>query len=113
MARSKMKATPPPDALTPGERFELEAWITSRPEHAWALKRLDEVIDECLDHFRSTGEMGADWMATLRNWIRRAPQFNPSLLESRPRKEWKPEPVPVGERVSLKGNLSNILKVAK
>ena len=110
MARSRLSGTSPPAALTPGERFELEAWLTSRPEHQWALKRLDALCEECLDHFRGTGELGYDWVATCRNWIRRAPQFNPSLKVGGALKTWAPEIVPEGDRMPLRGNLSQILK---
>jgi anti-sigma factor RsiW len=113
MSRARLSGTPPPKELTPGERFELEAWLTSHPEHQWASKRLDSVIEECLDHFRGTGELGYDWVATCRNWIRRAPQFNPSLKASGALKLWEPEIVPEGDRMSLRGNLSQILRVAK
>lgn len=100
MARQRMRGTPPPDALDPMQRMDLEAWCQSRPAHRWALKRLDEIIEECFDHFRSTGELGHDWVATVRNWIRRAPQWNPQLnAQPMARSEWKPEPQ--GEAVDL------------
>lgn len=93
MARQRMRGTPPPDSLDPMERMDLEAWCKRDPRRAWALKRLDDVIEECFDHFRSTGELGFNWPATVRNWIRRAPQFNPALdAQPQARREWKPEP---------------------
>jgi anti-sigma factor RsiW len=82
------------------ERLDLEAWCQRHPEHRWAAKRLEAIVDECFDHFRSTGELGHDWLATVRNWIRRAPRFNPTMmLQPQARQEWKAEPL--GEPANL------------
>lgn len=73
--RTHAVLTPAPDELTPGELFELEAWALSKPEHAWAAPHVGELAEACLDHFRAVGEHRADWMATIRTWIRRTPQY--------------------------------------
>lgn len=68
--------TPAPKELTAGELFELEAWALSKPEHAWAGPHVEELAEACLDHFRGTGEHRADWLATIRTWIRRTPAYS-------------------------------------
>lgn len=86
--------TLPPERLTDGERFELDAWVTTKPELRWARKHLVDLEEECFDHFRSTGELGRDWLATVRVWIRNRHNWNDTrrvAAESQPqaRREWK------------------------
>lgn len=61
--------TPAPDALAAEELADVKRWcLASLPEQA---NRVPELVVECLDHFRATGKLMADWKATARNWIRR------------------------------------------
>lgn len=41
-----------------------------------------DLIDACLDHFRSKGEKKIDWEATIRNWCRTDKKYNPKNYES-------------------------------
>lgn len=70
----KAKRTPetdPPETLTEEQFEELEAWARREmPGEATAVRYH---VSMCLDHFRGTRR--ADWIATCRNWIRRAPQM--------------------------------------
>lgn len=66
--------------------------LTKAPDHfdsglltKWANKKgisktdLENHIDNCLIHFKSSGKMKASWRATIQNWINRSDQFKPKL----------------------------------
>lgn len=76
MGRRHSPLTAPPESLMTSELFELEAWALSHPDHEWAAPHVAELAEACLDHFRGTGELRADWMATIRTWIRRTPAYS-------------------------------------
>jgi hypothetical protein len=50
----------------------MREWAASQDLHV----DLDLETARMIDHFKANGEPKADWIATWRNWIRRAPQFN-------------------------------------
>jgi hypothetical protein len=50
----------------------MREWAASQDMHV----DLDLETARMIDHFKANGEPKADWIATWRNWIRRAPQFN-------------------------------------
>jgi hypothetical protein len=39
---------------------------------------LDTELPKCIDHHQANGSLMADWHATLRTWIRKAPEFRPT-----------------------------------
>ena len=60
-----------------------EDWQPGSDAIAWAMSdrgmtrtEVDEQTDRFRDHFIGTGEAKADWLATWKNWIRRAPEFS-------------------------------------
>lgn len=69
--------TSAPERLSPQERAALRSWAEGNPKHRWALPRMPDLEEACLDHFRASGERKADWLATVRNWIRRQPEMAP------------------------------------
>ena len=59
---------------------------------AWAEKKVPQVDIEAqtevfCDYWRGHGKMMADWIATWRNWMRRAPQYTRAM----PQERWKPD----------------------
>lgn len=75
--RRKAEKTGAPENLTDEQRAALRAWCESKPQHRWALSRLYDLEAACLDHFRGKGTPMLDWLATVRTWIRRQPEFAP------------------------------------
>ena len=41
-----------------------------------------DLIDACLDNFRSKGEKRIHWEATIKNWCRKHKEWNPKNYES-------------------------------
>jgi hypothetical protein len=82
-----------PDRLSDADRVSLRAWAERRAR--WALSQLEELEAACLDHFRGEGKPKADWLSTLRGWIRRQPSFagrGPSApIPARPRPPGPPQ----------------------
>jgi hypothetical protein len=69
--RKKKPQTDPPDDLTEREWNLLWAWAEQR--EPWCLTEVGEIGDlvaRCLDYHRHQGNLGADWLAAVRNWIR-------------------------------------------
>lgn len=86
------RRTRAPDRLTPPQIAQLQSWCIDR--QPWALKRLPELIEACLDYWRGKGgqqELHADWVAAVRTWIRKTKAFGADQAErsypSRPRPE--------------------------
>ncbi len=71
-ARGKRVASQVPQ--TAAADAEVSAWCAE-----WKLPNAAEnpEVLRMIDHFRSTGGVKADWLATWRNWQRRAPEFAP------------------------------------
>lgn len=72
----KRGARPAPEELTPTEVLSLEEWAEKKMP--WISRgalgsttTLEDYIDECLDWYRAKGRRQADWVATVRGWIRR------------------------------------------
>lgn len=66
--RARVK-TPVPAEFTAEQRMHMRVWCgEEKPE--W-IPHLDALTRECLDHFRGSGEGKVDWIATVRNWVRR------------------------------------------
>lgn len=69
----KLRAGVAPDQLPEAAIQALEKW--TRENLPSELPNVRTHIDACLDHFRANGKLMADWTATCRNWIRRAPEM--------------------------------------
>lgn len=69
----KRTRTPPPDRLPPDvlERLRASAAGSKNPATRQLAGRIDELVAQALDHYRAKGEERADWVATVRTWIRR------------------------------------------
>lgn len=52
---------------------EMRSWVVSNTSFSG---NIDFETDKFLDHFRSSGERKKDWLATWRNWMRRAGEYN-------------------------------------
>lgn len=60
----------------------------------WARTKVPEVDIDAqhelfCDHWRGNGKRMADWTATWRNWMRRAPEFTRKTSSQKTR--WRPE----------------------
>ena len=68
--KRRKPATPCPQAfdVTP----EMSAWAV---EQGWPASRVMPETEKFLDHFRGKGEAKHDWLATWRNWIRKAVEY--------------------------------------
>ena len=66
------------------EEFEaLRAWAEAK--QPGEVGRLADHVESCLDHFRSKGERRVDWLATIRNWVKRAKSFEGGSGAANPR----------------------------
>lgn len=65
--------TQAPDDLDPEQKRALLAWV--RAKEPDAEPELRALVDACLDHFRASGGLKADWVATCRTWIRNRKRF--------------------------------------
>lgn len=83
-SKTRRIATPPgvrkaksyaPDRLDDFERDALREW--AQREQPWSVPRLDQLEAACLDYHRGKGTAMASWLATVRGWIRRQPEFAP------------------------------------
>lgn len=58
-----------PDALTAEQLEKLRAWCAEKqPAH---LGQLEQLVEAALDWHRANGSLKADWIATMRTWIRK------------------------------------------
>ncbi len=71
-ARSKRVRSVCPDELDPDQRDAIRSWAA---DQGMDLSGLRAEWDACRDHFRSLGEIRADWPATFRTWLRRSARF--------------------------------------
>lgn len=67
-----------PDALSREQRNAVARWVLASDDAAIRaqLGSLDAQIDACLDWHRSKGSLHADWVATVRTWLRKSPAFD-------------------------------------
>ena len=74
-----------PSELTAAERDQVRRWAERKAR--FALGRLLDLEEACLDHHRSTGNVKriVDWPAAVRTWIRREAQFARPADAPRPR----------------------------
>lgn len=80
----------PPERLTDEERAELRRWAAEKQR--WALNRLLDLEEACLDHFRAKPpKEERNWLATVRNWVRNQPNFAPRSV---PPSAVMPRPAP-------------------
>jgi hypothetical protein len=68
--RVRRVTTAPPDSFDVTD--EMAQWAVSLGLPA---ERVLFETEKCMDHFRGEGRGKADWMATWRNWIRKAVEF--------------------------------------
>ena len=71
----RARGTGAPDDLTPEEKSALLAWV--RAKEPDAEPEIRALVDACLDHFRASGALKADWLATCRTWIRNRKRYAP------------------------------------
>jgi hypothetical protein len=64
--------TPAPESLARPQLIALSVWCVEHEDPGISQRegRLDELAAACLDHHRSKGTLAADWLATVRTWIR-------------------------------------------
>lgn len=67
-----------PDALSREQRNAIARWVLASDDAAIRaqLGSLDAQIDACLDWHRGKGNQHADWVATVRTWLRKSPAFD-------------------------------------
>ena len=71
----------PPEQLTQADRDGLVKWLHAEikagrlPRHFGKKPRPRVLLEECLDWHRMNGRQRHDWPATVRNWFRKAAQF--------------------------------------
>ncbi len=72
----KKPGTRAPDQLSKPQMLRLHEWAETtvpwiRREALDSFESIDSYVEVALDHFRGTGVVKADWLATVRNWIRK------------------------------------------
>jgi hypothetical protein len=71
-SKSSKQKTSPPDSLPITE--PMLVWAKDK-NHVTDVQWLERETEKCLNHFRAKGEKRADWVATWRNWIIRALEY--------------------------------------
>lgn len=61
--------TDAPERLSDEQRAALHAWCAGKRQEL--LPQLEDLEEACLDYYRSRGKRHRDWVATVRNWIRK------------------------------------------
>lgn len=90
--------TPAPEHLYCDMWESLSKW--ARLHEPWAVRNLERMATECLDYFRSKGELRADWVATCRTWVRNEVKRNPHLRAQAPVAPHKARPAAAEEKAS-------------
>ena len=75
--------TEPPEALSDAARIELHEWCRVTFGHALTTADLDDLSAECFDWYRANGKRRKDWVATVRNWIRKELRMRRERTQSR------------------------------
>ena len=94
---------PPPEDLSRDERRELALWFERMQAEGRLPKRLDrrwlrDKVDACLDHYRAQGKQAADYVAAVRNWVRREREWSrPDELPQEMRGRRKPSKIVQGD----------------
>lgn len=105
MANSRSKgALPPPERLTDDERKRLVSWIFEK--YPRLVNGALEFEEACLDFHRSKGNLGADWLAAVRTWIRneaRGIYASPSRVVPQPARPAPPEYKPTATPEQIAG----------
>lgn len=72
-ARRKLPETPPPQRFDPEQLEQLRSWAAEHEdlEVRAQAPRVAELAAACLDWARSNQKTSADWIARVRNWIRK------------------------------------------
>jgi len=120
-AKRRKPQTEAPERLTPPEMELLRAWCKLR--HPWALnppERLDALVEACLLHWGSKGELRASWLKTVQTWVMRSKEFGRDQAHvtppPRPRPAERPapglaaeeKPLPLAERLRLAAMLDGL-----
>ena len=84
--------TDPPDGLSVDDRAWIRAWALEHEPKS--VRRLLELEECCLDHFRANGKRMKDWRLTVKNWIRNEKKFSRTYEPNAPQRpvlvEWSP-----------------------
>lgn len=70
----RAKKTCPPSELTESDRARLSEWAAKK--QPWALPRLAEFEEACLEHHTKEGNLSADWNLNVHQWIRNHKQWH-------------------------------------
>jgi hypothetical protein len=82
MTRRRLPVSPAPEDMSDEDKLRLWTWHVKTWPSAYRLPNgkldtnglrrfLRDEIDDCLDWHRSSGVLRADWLATVRRWIRK------------------------------------------
>ena len=74
----KGKSIEAPESFTPTDNL-----LKFFDKETYWKENYQDLIDACLDNFRSKGEKKIDWEATIRNWCRNDKKWNPNNYESK------------------------------